>query len=421
MANGRWVRISIPETGIYRLTNDFIREAGFNNLSKVKIYGYGGGLQPEVLTGEYLTSTDDLKEIATCTIDGQRLFLGIGPVNWEAANSKVRQRNNYSTKGYYFLTENDADPLTIDETTFRNNYLAHPNNYHTIIEPEEYAWYHGGRNLYEKTPVSTAGNSYTFSAHQTAATLLVTMTYNGYCEANVALNGTHVGNIAVNATTISQGVSYFTKTSHSYVAAYTWQFDINSLNVGQNPLTITKTSGTNTNMRLDHVTLIYSAPRAVPDVASVPEPTFENVVGSQDHHSDGPADMIILIPSSGKLAEQAQRLKTHHEQVDGIRVRIIPAGELYNEFSSGTPDANAYRRYLKMLYDRAENEPDMPRYLLLLGDCAWDNRMLISDWKATSPEDFLLCYESENSFSEVYCYVSDDYFCLLADGDRIDN
>ena len=70
-----------------------------------------------------------------------------------------------------------------------------------------------------------------------------------------------------------------------------------------------------------------------------------------------------------------------------------------------------------MLYDRAETEADMPRYLLLFGDGAWDNRMLTADWRNYSPDDFLLCYESENSFSETDCYVTDDYFCLMDDGE----
>lgn len=421
LASGRWVRISIPETGVYQLTNSLIQEAGFSDLSKVKVYGYGGGLQPEVLTQDYLTTTDDLQEVPTCTIDGHRLFFAVGPVNWGTAKDIQRQRNNYSTKGYYFLTENDNNPLTIDEEQFRTNFTDHPNNYHSIIEPEEFAWYHGGRNLYEKATISTNGNSYTFTSHEDVASINVTMTYNGYCSANVAVNGTNIGSIVVNATTVSQGVSYFTKSTHSYVASYTWKFNSTSVNKGENTITITKTAGTNTNMRLDNITVIYTSPRSMPDMASIPEPTFENEITNQDRHADKATDMVILIPESNKLKEQAERLKTFHEQNDGLRVRIIPVNELYNEFSSGTPDATAYRRYLKMLYDRADSDADMPRFLLLMGDCAWDNRMLISDWKSTVPEDFLLCYESENSFSEVYCYVSDDFFCLLDDNERIDN
>ena len=70
-----------------------------------------------------------------------------------------------------------------------------------------------------------------------------------------------------------------------------------------------------------------------------------------------------------------------------------------------------------MLYDRAESDDDMPRFLLLFGDGSYDNRMLTAAWKNESPEDFLLCYESENSFSETDCYVTDDYYCLMDDGE----
>ena len=74
---------------------------------------------------------------------------------------------------------------------------------------------------------------------------------------------------------------------------------------------------------------------------------------------------------------------------------------------------------MKMLYDRAQTENDMPRYLLLFGDGAWDNRMRSADWEGYNPDDFLLCFESENSFSHVSCYVSDDFFCLLDDEEQI--
>ena len=94
----------------------------------------------------------------------------------------------------------------------------------------------------------------------------------------------------------------------------------------------------------------------------------------------------------------------------------MPADELYNEFSSGTPDANAYRRYLRMLSDKAQSEADMPKYLLLFGDCVWDNRMLTSGCRILNPDDYLLCFESENSFSAVDCFVSDSWFGMLGEG-----
>jgi hypothetical protein len=76
---------------------------------------------------------------------------------------------------------------------------------------------------------------------------------------------------------------------------------------------------------------------------------------------------------------------------------------------------------MKMLYDRAANDTEKPRYLLLFGDGGWDNRMKTTEWSGYNPDDYLLCYESENSFSQVNCYVSDDFYCLLDDEEVIQN
>ena len=73
LREGKWVKISIPDNGFYQLTSTLVKKAGFSDLSKVKIYGYGGALQPESLTGDYLAETDDLKEVPTCTVGSKRM------------------------------------------------------------------------------------------------------------------------------------------------------------------------------------------------------------------------------------------------------------------------------------------------------------------------------------------------------------
>ena len=172
-------------------------------------------------------------------------------------------------------------------------------------------------------------------------------------------------------------------------------------------------------MRLDYIAIHENGTPTLPSAQTVTAqvPAYVGAVANQNRHADDASDMIIIIPESRKLQTQAERLLDFHREHDGLRVRIVTADELYNEFSSGTPDANAYRRYLRMLYERAQSEADMPRYLLLFGDGAWDNRMLSSDWKSCKPEDFLLCHESENSLSATDCYVSDDFFCMLDEGE----
>lgn len=171
-------------------------------------------------------------------------------------------------------------------------------------------------------------------------------------------------------------------------------------------------------VRLDYVSAAWDKPKLAPNLSGTfPVPEYACNITNQDHHSDPEADMVIIIPTSQKLQEQARRLADFHEKHDGLRVNIVPADELYNEFSSGTPDANAYRRYMKMLYDRAQTEKDLPRYLLLFGNSVWDNRMLTSDCRGLDPDDFLLAYESENSFNAIYCYVDDGFFTYLDDGE----
>lgn len=150
---------------------------------------------------------------------------------------------------------------------------------------------------------------------------------------------------------------------------------------------------------------------------SFPEPTAGESVQNQDLHAMDSVDMVIIVPAGGKLTAQAERLAEAHRQYSGINCVVVRADHIYNEFSSGTPDATAYRRFMKMLYDRGISDGTAPRYLLLFGDCAWDNRMKSSAWRTYSPNDYLLCYQSENSYSDTHSYCWEDYFGMMDDGE----
>ena len=151
--------------------------------------------------------------------------------------------------------------------------------------------------------------------------------------------------------------------------------------------------------------------------ASYPMPEVVGEVPNQNLHATEATDYVIIVPASGKLTAQAERLADVHRTRSGLRVKVVRADEVFNEFSSGTPDATAYRRYLKMLYDRAATVDEAPKYLLLFGDGAWDNRMLSPAWKGKSPDDYLLCFEAENSYSATSSYVMEDYYGLLDDNE----
>lgn len=408
LRSGTWAKIRVPASGVYELTQSLIQKAGFSNLNRVHIYGYGGNLQDEVLDGNKLAATDDLHEVPTCTVNGRRLFYAKGPVSWSSNDATRRTRNPYSDYGYYFLTENDSAIATVDSTAFLDSFYPSADDYHSLHEVDGYSWYPGGRNLFDPTPVS-AGNSQTIVLTHPEGTktgkFSVSVTAGSAMTAQVSINGKVVGNLSV---TIHDY-------DHGNESRGTYSQAVNTTSLSDT-VKITVLSGGP--MRLDYVSAAWDKAKAAPNLLGpFPSPQYVYNIANQDHHADSEADMVIVIPTSQKLLAQAQRLAAFHEQHDSLRVNIVPADELYNEFSSGTPDANAYRRYMKMLYDRAQTEEDQPKYLLLFGGCVWDNRMLTSDCQGLDPDDFLLAYESENSFNAIYCYVDDGFFTYLDDGE----
>jgi hypothetical protein len=414
LKSGQWAKIRVPASGIYQLTDEVVRRAGFTDLSKVKIYGYGGALVPEKLTADYLTAYDDLKEVPTCMAGGKRLFYAQGPVSW---NGSKRVRNPYSDHGYYFITQSSEAPLTETTEEFAARIYPSADDYNSLYEKDNYSWIKSGRNIYDAQEfASGASISYTLTAPGTSATgtLTVVLSAKNRTVATISLNDSVVGTVIPRETEDSSKDSY----CEAFIKEKT--FRVKNLKE-TNTVKITKEASENA-MRLDYISLHSDSPKPAPDLATLTPPVPEYVynITNQDLHADTPVDMVIILPTTQKLRAQAERLKAYHEQYDSMTVRIVPADELFNEFSSGTPDASAYRRYMKMLYDRAEDAASAPKYLLLFGDGAWDNRMVLPAWNGYSPDDFLLCFESENSYSHTESYVSDDFFCMLDDEEQIE-
>ena len=406
LASGRWVKIRVPSSGVYEVSAALARKAGFSDLSKVKVYGYGGNLQNERLDGNELQALDDLKEVATCTVNGRRLFYANGPVTWSSNTATRRTRNPYSDYGYYFLTSDEAEPLTVDSTAFLNSFYPSTNDYHSLYEVDGYSWYNGGRNLFDTEPIANGHTKrvvLTNTSHSSSGKLSVNLTAGSRTEAQVMVNDSVLGTLYIYLGEYDKG--------NERAATYA----LNNLHT-TDTVKIKVISGGPA--RLDYVQMAWERPRPAPNLrGAFPSPEYVYTITNQDHHADPEADMVMIIPTSQKLKAQAQRLAAFHEKHDTLRVNIVPADELYNEFSSGTPDANAYRRYLKMLYDRAGHGGRAPRYLLLFGDCVWDNRLRTADCSSLNADDLLLCYESENSFNTVECYVDDGFYGLLDDGE----
>jgi hypothetical protein len=144
--------------------------------------------------------------------------------------------------------------------------------------------------------------------------------------------------------------------------------------------------------------------------------TYVGHVDNQDLHGLTTPQLVII--AAPLFLEQAQRLANYRRSHDSLSVAVVTPTQVYNEFSSGRPDATAYRLLMKMFYDRSQADPNNGlRYLLLFGDGSYNNR------RAGTSYNQLLTYQSDASLIETSSQVCDDYFGFLDDteGGRRDN
>lgn len=130
-------------------------------------------------------------------------------------------------------------------------------------------------------------------------------------------------------------------------------------------------------------------------------------VPNQNLHKLTDIDLVIISPA--EFVSYAKQLAKAHEERDQMTTAVVTDQQVYNEFSSGTPDATAYRWIMKMLYDRGVGSIHKPSHLMLFGDGTFDNRKLLP----ASGEPILLTYQAKNSTVETKAYATDDYFGFL--------
>ncbi|MBK8951391.1 MAG: type IX secretion system sortase PorU [Chitinophagaceae bacterium] len=143
-------------------------------------------------------------------------------------------------------------------------------------------------------------------------------------------------------------------------------------------------------------------------------PFAESRISNQNLHNISPADLIIVTYTS--LLPQAERLGALHRQHDGMKVVVVTTDQIYNEFSSGSPDPAAIRDFVKMYYDRYRNSANSPEHLLLFGDASYDYKNRLQ-----SNTNLVPAWENGFSLDPLSTYASDDFFGFLDDNDDINS
>lgn len=136
------------------------------------------------------------------------------------------------------------------------------------------------------------------------------------------------------------------------------------------------------------------------------EPVPIGRVPNQNLHAT-PAGIDLTIVCPPEFQAEAARL-AERRMSEGLDVLIVTPQQIYNEFSSGSRDATAIKRFMRLQYDRASGPEEMPRYLLLFGDGSYNNIQF-----AASNQNWIPSYQTVNSLDPGRSYATDDYYGFL--------
>lgn len=454
LRSGRFVKICVSETGVYKLTYKNLQSMGIDP-SKVCIYGYGGALLSQCFWQKD-SKIDDLPIVPVYQGDDYILFYAQGPISWDWDKDEQyykHTRNCYSDYGYYFVGESDSAERLVtpkpslslgagESTTSFVRCLLHERELVNLID--EAGFDGGGREFFGETftprskPLKVSfpypGKiRYELAGYATNAPMTFTLN-----STDIPISTTSSGDLYTKA---KNAIGYLPSTSEVSISfgssdgsAKGW---LNYLECNAScPLTMTGSSmdmyfpvdGKTRMLSLSGVKVwdvsrrdsIYEVPLTngtytstsnhlvAVDVSShdFPTPDILDVVLNQDLHSLRDVEYLIVTPKV--FLSQARELASLHRE---LRTVVVTDEAIYNEFSSGTPDATAIRWLAKMLYVRGGL-----KYLLLFGDGSFDNRQLLPHSGAHN----LLTYQlnpvhSRNYLMETYSFPTDDYFGCLGD------
>ncbi len=150
-----------------------------------------------------------------------------------------------------------------------------------------------------------------------------------------------------------------------------------------------------------------------------PSPVFVEQVRNQNLHALPVPDMVIFTP--GEWKSEAERLAAYHrdDKEDPLQLLVLTPQEVYNEFSSGVPDAQSFRKCMKMFYDRCNSSEAVEgegrlRYALFMSRPTYDYRR-VSPKVANLKYPMLPTWFTDNGLSDNDSYMTDDMMAFLED------
>jgi hypothetical protein len=482
LASGRWVKISVSESGMYMLTEQQLRQWGFSDPANVKVYGYGAMRLPDRLDNTYI---DDMPQTPSEYLSGQGIvFFGEGPVtigNYTTEYFRPVQ-NPFTTVGYYFLSENDDARLTPQTDSNSSPTASSPTSVFRELAYHEKELYTLGRAGY-----LLVGENFKYSASQqfkidlpdivtsepvmmeasfvaksTSAQSRIIYTADGTVLPSGSgdnINFSNSGEIH-GIEGVSRKDFYATKSSVEIGVNYNCAANVVNANLNYIALTYTRNLTLASGNRLfyaadsangfqladaDSDTRVWDITSPLSVIAmnlSQPQDgkvtwsykfsstrryaawkpsakflqaTYVGEVKNQNLHGLSAAEMIIFTLPQWK--DQAERIAEYHrtDATDPLDVLVLTPQEIYNEFSSGAPDVQSFRKLLKMFYDRQLSTEKPLHYAMFLSRPMCDIRQLTSEVQNLG-YPFLPAWFTDKGLYDSDSYSTDDIFGFLDDG-----
>jgi len=494
LSSGKWYKIRILQSGIYKLTYDNIISMGFSNPSLIRIFGNGGAMLPLMNASPRYEDLQENPVYLHTGADGQFgpgdyvLFYGKGPETWtynSASDFFEHTLNPYSEAAYYFVTTEAGVGKRVTQapevtgahnasTSSFTDYAFHERNMRNLLKSGR-DWF-GERidysvydtvftfpNLNTGDPVKLKSNVLSRSANsksfifRTDDQIVGSITIPGVILSNST--GVHAnqktglfsfssGDDNVNVSLVynktvnsDEGfLDYITLNVRRKLALYgdflffrdisvtgtgkIGQYTIENCNSNTEVWDVsdfrsirkivTRLTGSvitfqdNADTLKEYVAVNISGNFPAPEITSDKDDL--GLVANQNLHSTEPGQMLIV--THPLFREAADSIAAFHRNKDKLSVIVADIDQIYNEFSSGARDVSAIRDFAKMIYDRATDNHDRLRYLLLLGDGSYNNLS-----RDDGNSNYIPTYQSASSLNASTSYVSDDFFGFMGNAE----
>lgn len=499
LAQGKWVKVKVCETGMQEIAVEELEKAGFDDPKKVVVFGYGGAVDKNGILSEENMFLDDLNPVYSEIINDKLVFYGESGLKYDrSGGGSASVSENYSSLyGYYFLSDSRQRPqiaeIPFNKDSATETYKGNPTAA-AAIHPLQESFSNAGAHLYSHNLMNSISD---YSVKTLTLSMPEYVENTPFTLSGVIIaGGSDLPRVKISTKTSSRthstgtylkeyGVSIFIfqnqKTDRFNPDSSAGEIDLKLSPIASSEVSLLayeylladyqtrsrlngeayrvfEYTGVSGNERVpieesgksfriwniddkhkvtpiavydDGENRYFSTGNANRDksfrvVMFDPEKKLNKAeitgeVENQNIHALDVPEMIII--SSPDLVGQAERLAEAHRKHGGLDVVIITPEKIYNEFSSGTPSPNAYRRMLKMFYDR-DSGHSVLKYVMLMGATVHEQRLLTNMFSRLDADKFVLTFPTRDYNFEpsvAASFSSDNFIAFLSDNTGYDD